>query len=311
VDESQVTTARKLADLHLRLGSLALARAELEELWRHAALGVPGLADLAEARWRMGDLEAAADAATAHLEAGGTRPIAMVIAAEAAAAAGRPGEARTHVAGLGDLDAPGLEAFFAGMPQRAFWPSAPAVTAEPLVAFGGASRPPARADRAAGPGQPSGSAAATPDEPIDLATPEAAGPEAAPGLWGDAASTRQARTTPARAAGARATGARAGHEVPPGTDATALLGFGRDDLAAGGAVRVEAGLARLALALRLDPNLAAPLVGILAKRAEPAALLTLGDALRILGRALEAEAAYAAAGAALEQPSRRSDRIGR
>jgi hypothetical protein len=308
VDESRVTTARELVGLHLLLGSLALARAELEELWRNAALGVPGLADLAEARWRMGDLESAAVAATAHLEAGGTRPIAMIVAAEAAAAAGRPAEARTHVAGLGDLDASGLGTFFAGMPQRAFWPSAPAVTAEPLVAFEGTPRPPARAGRAAGRARPTGPAPATPDEPVDLAPSEATGREAAPGLWGDGgASPSQTRRSPARA-NAADTRPEVQPAAEPGSDATALLGFGRDDLAAGGAVRVEAGLARLALTLRLDPNLAATLVGVLAKRTEPAALVTLGDALRILGRALEAEAAYAAAAASLERPSRRGDR---
>ena len=41
-----------LARLHLRLGSLALARAELETLAGQDALDGEGLVDLAEARWR-------------------------------------------------------------------------------------------------------------------------------------------------------------------------------------------------------------------------------------------------------------------
>ena len=45
-----------LARLHLRLGALALARAELETLAGRDALDDDGLTDLAEVRWRTGDL---------------------------------------------------------------------------------------------------------------------------------------------------------------------------------------------------------------------------------------------------------------
>ena len=48
-----------LARLHLRLGSLALARAELETLAGRDALDADGLVDLAEARWRTGDIAGA------------------------------------------------------------------------------------------------------------------------------------------------------------------------------------------------------------------------------------------------------------
>src|SRR6476661_3109975 len=52
-----------LARLHLRLGSLALARAELETLAGQDALDEDGLVDLAEARWRTGDIAGAGEAA--------------------------------------------------------------------------------------------------------------------------------------------------------------------------------------------------------------------------------------------------------
>ena len=52
-----------LAHTHLRLGSLALARAELETLAGARRLDTPGLVDLAEARWRTGDLTGAGEAA--------------------------------------------------------------------------------------------------------------------------------------------------------------------------------------------------------------------------------------------------------
>src|SRR3954447_7414385 len=61
----------RLACLHLRLGMLTAARAELEDLEHRGELGAGGRAALAEARWRSGDLEAAGEAAQAHLAAGG------------------------------------------------------------------------------------------------------------------------------------------------------------------------------------------------------------------------------------------------
>ncbi len=45
-----------LARLHLRLGSLGLARTELESLAGRAALDDEATRDLAEARWRTGDI---------------------------------------------------------------------------------------------------------------------------------------------------------------------------------------------------------------------------------------------------------------
>ncbi len=83
-----------LAGLHLRLGSLALARAELETLAAEGGLDRDGRVDLAEVRWRTGDLLGAGEAARESLAAGDESVIALVVAAEAAAALGRPTESR-------------------------------------------------------------------------------------------------------------------------------------------------------------------------------------------------------------------------
>src|SRR3990172_4548278 len=84
----------RLAPLPLRTGMLALARAELETLAARGELDSTALADLAEARWRSGDLPGGGEAAVAHLDGGGAEPIALVVAAEALAARGRTADAR-------------------------------------------------------------------------------------------------------------------------------------------------------------------------------------------------------------------------
>src|SRR5688572_32653674 len=83
-----------LARLHLRLGSTALARAELETLAGRDALDEDGLVDLADARWRTGDIAGAGEAAGAVLQDEQGPLLALIVAAEAAAARGRPTEAR-------------------------------------------------------------------------------------------------------------------------------------------------------------------------------------------------------------------------
>ena len=124
-----------LAHAHLRLGSLALARVELETLAGLAGLDTIGLVDLAEVRWRTGDLLGAGEAAAAALASGSDDPIALVIAAEAASSLGRPSEAR-RLATRAITRAPGtIDAIFAGMPRSGVWaPDAnePAPTAPTL-----------------------------------------------------------------------------------------------------------------------------------------------------------------------------------
>jgi hypothetical protein len=115
-----------MSRLHLRGGSLRLAQASLEQLAGTTMLDREALADLAEARWRTGDLDGAAEAAEAHLQGGGDEPLARVIAAERSARDGRILDARqlaTQVQGqVGD----GLERLFAGEPRSAVWPPAAA-----------------------------------------------------------------------------------------------------------------------------------------------------------------------------------------
>jgi hypothetical protein len=283
VSATDLAEDRRLATLHLRLGDLALARAELEDLHRQEALDAPGLADLAEARWRSGDLEAAEAAATDHLAAGGSRPIARAIAAEAATAAGRPGEARAHVEALGPVDAEALEHLFAGMPRRAFWPSAPNAPIEPPETMFGTDRA-----RTPGRGRPAAerlTAAPSPhaDAPPTVGQPRMDGlwTDDEPGLVDPAAATRRRPAAPAEE-----------------------LVRAREELASGDSGASARGLARLALVLRLDPALAADVLGALGPGRDAATMLVRGDACRLLGRTLEAEAAFAAAARALDEPGR-------
>lgn len=253
----------RLAALHLRTGALLLARAELESLAARGAITGGAFADLAEARWRTGDLERAAEAAAAHLTSGGEQPIALLILAEAETAAGRPEEARGHRAALVALTDAELTALFAGMPHRANWPSLSSASHEPRQEVG---------------------TAATGDKP---------------------GSARSGSVTPTQDAhpDSRVRRRASGPTFPEAGD---LLNQAREDMRSGEPERMAAAFDRLALALRLDPSVAANVVDLVTRRHEPAALLVRGDAMRILGRALDAEAAYIGAAAALDKRVRRS-----
>ena len=265
---------RRLATLHLRLGGLFLARAELEDLRRRGELDASGLAELAEARWRGGDLNGAADAAAEHLAAGGSRAISRVIAAEAAAASGHPVEARQHVEALGVVDGVALDRIFGGMPRRAFWPSAPnaPVGIDELAAE----------QRAASDTRPAWSRMGGSDGGrLSDGQPTMAG------LWDDEPSmgNRQAARSPSKSA-----------------EPAEELARARDELESEDAEHIARGLARLALVLRLDPMLAPAVLDAVGQRREATALLLRGDAYRLVGRRLEAEAAFGAAARALERP---------
>ena len=257
-----------LAHVHLRLGSLGLARAELETLAGRGALDDEGLRDLAEARWRTGDPGGAGEAAGAWLE---TRPddiLGLVIAAEAQAAAGRPGEAR-RLAGraLERVDG-SLDPIFAGMPRSSIWPLEPGAAAGPAgVLFD---------DLHPGP-LPVGPR--SDDEPDTAAVDSLrAGPLDGPSLWGDAAPAEAAAADPA--------------ELVRG--ARASLDAGRPDDAAAG----------LLLALRASPSLAPAVLDLLAGRAEPILTIVRGDAARIVGHEVEAIRDHAAASATLGDRTR-------
>lgn len=278
---------RRLATLHLRLGGLALARAELEDLGRRNELEPSGLADLAEARWRGGDLDSAAAAAAAHLAAGGSRPIARVILAEAAAADGRPEDARAQVDALGSVDAETLELLFAGMPRRAFWPAAPAGPRGPLEPRLGPGSPENGPDPAVareGDGQ-------DPRTAVSLGADE---PGSTLGFWADDA------PAPPRRATSRVRRRRSDRDEPV-TPAEQLT-RAREELSSADAVVASRGLARLALALRQDPGLAADVLRALGPRRGVEAVVLRGDASRLLGRHLEAEAAFAEAATLIDEP---------
>jgi hypothetical protein len=284
VASRDVAAERRLAGIHLRLGALALARAELESLATTDDLDPASFADLAEAQWRTGALERAGAAAEAHLAAGGSRAIARIIAAEAAMASGRPDAARTQLALLSSLPEGDLATLFAGMPQLAFWSPAGGPGAD---ASGGPS------DADASPTPASRPARAAPDDHAD---------RQAPGLWGESG-PEPATPEPTPAATVRGPGRRRGVVAAPPVrfpDPAEAVARARDELRIGDPERVAAGLARLALVLRLDPAMAATVIETLGRRPEPAAEVIRGDAYRILGRTLEAEAAYAAAAATLE-----------
>ena len=81
-------------------------------------------------------------------------------------------------------------------------------------------------------------------------------------------------------------------------DPTAELARARAELDS----RPDRAFLRLALVLRHDPTLAPLVLAALHLRREPAAALLRGDAQRLLGRHLEAEAAFDAAAETLEAP---------
>lgn len=128
----------RLARLHLRTGLHRIARAELETLAGSGDLDKAGILDLAEVRWRTGDLRGAGEAAAAYLAltaragAAPSGPLAHAIVAEASAARGHLPEAEDAVgaalallagAGIADEEVPrALDALFAGITPQAPWP---------------------------------------------------------------------------------------------------------------------------------------------------------------------------------------------
>ncbi len=119
----------RLARIHLRTGALTLARAELEKLAGRNQLDPAGRLDLAEARWRTGDLGGAGEAASAYLAANGEEALGFVIAAEAAAVLNRLAEARRYVEQAMERYLSDPDPIFAGIARKAMWSAAVAVPA--------------------------------------------------------------------------------------------------------------------------------------------------------------------------------------
>jgi hypothetical protein len=267
-----------LARIHLRLGSLGLARAELESLAGRNALDDEGIRDLAEVRWRTGDLPGAGEAAAAYLEERPDDPLCLVIAAELQASLGRPGEAR-RLAGRALTKSPEpVDLIFAGMPRSPIWPIDPGAPVEPVGTL--FTDLPAQAWPAIGAlAEESGNGAEHDVDDESTAPPVVVD---GPGLW-DAHGGALAAT------------------LPSPSD---LLARSRAAVESGRPGQAAAGLA---LALRADPALALPVLELLAGRQEPVLALVRGDAHRIVGHEGEAMRDYAAAVAAMDL-ERRSDR---
>lgn len=239
------TIEGRLARIHLRGGLIALARSELEVMAGRGALDEPALADLAEARWRSGDLVGAGEAAEAHIGGGGGEVVALVIAAEALAARGRLSDARRLAArALADGDA-GLERLFGGQSRSSVWPKA---------------------------GDPGAI-----EEVVEGAAEEGS----------EEGSVQDQARTMAR-----------DRETSAGLPIAVELERLEEDMAAG---RIGPAATGLALLLRADHAAAPAILTLAARTAEEwsgdgqeAAMLHLvcGDAYRLLGRELEALAAY-------------------
>jgi tetratricopeptide (TPR) repeat protein len=250
-----------IARIHVRLGSLGLARAELETLAGRDRLDDEGIRDLAETRWRTGDVSGAGEAAAAYLETNPDDVLALVIAAEAQADLGRPSEARRLAGRALDRAAGSLDAVFAGMPRSQIWPDDAGVEAMPAgVLFDDLHPGPLSTASLDGPSSRAWGIDFDRDEPPEAgwSPPVAAGPS----LWGDEPSI-------------------AG-DVP---DATALFHAGRVALDGG---RVEDAATALILALRAAPGLAPAVLDLLGGRGETLLALVRGDAHRIVGREAEA-----------------------
>ncbi len=274
----------RLARVHLRGGLLTLARATLEQMAGSGTLDRDAMADLAEARWRSGDLEGAADAARAHQASEGDEPLAALIIAEELAASGSEAEADQVARSVQERIGDAIDMLFALEPRAPIWSpaddgwmdiDAPAPGRWGLLVGG------------------SEVAAANDDTwklaPITFATADQviAAPLGRGGLGQPGGATSTSAVV--------VSGRLAGEELEA-----------VDRELATGATAAASG--RLAVLLRLDPALA-PIILSAADRAAAAAApgnsdlttihLVRGDAYRLLGRDNEAAAAYQQAHQAL------------
>jgi hypothetical protein len=271
------TTDLLLAGVHLRLGSLALARAELETLAGRDALDDAGILDLAEARWRTGDVEGAGEAAALVLDDEEGPLVALIVASEAAAARGRPTEARRLAAKALVAANGSIDMIFAGMPRSPAWPPDPAAPPPaPTTMFDppqgkatGASRHARRQPPRRGPIEPG------PTPTIAVASAATAAPpsEETIGLWGDPGESHVSSDA----------------VLPHAAEA---LDRGRDALESGDVVEASV---QLALVLRLSTPLAPAVLDLVADRTETELAFVRGDAYRLVGRELDARRAYARA----------------
>jgi len=290
----------RLASIHLRTGLLALARAELETSAGRGELDDAALLDLAEVRWRTDDVTGAGEAAAAYFATGREDTLALVIATEATASIGRSTEARRLAAraiARGDVD---LGSMFQGIRPSSYWPATTAMAGEPAGTLFGSPRP----------GSLSGTAGVTGAAVLGrLAAEERADPNreartkgghelesmagseaaavggaigaASPTLWSDAETLGPAS----------ASVDSGGSELP---EPSAELDAARADLADD---RAAAAAIRLAVVLRIAPEMAPAVLDVLSGATGSSIELVRGDALRLAGREADARQAYARAAA--------------
>lgn len=287
-DDGAASTERApdlvLARLHLRLGSLSLARAELETLAGRDMLDAEGVVDLAEVRWRTGDIAGAGEAAQLLIDDDEGPVLALIVAAEAAAARGRPTEARRLAARALAATNGSIDAIFAGMPRSPAWPPDPAAPPPaPTTMF---DPTPAGAGRRGATGHASSTGRRRPAREHAVAPKEEALEPGAAGDGGDGAGLWDEGLAAEAEAEAEAQ-ARVDAELPTGEEA---LEDGRAALESGDVIGAAV---RLALVLRIAPALAPAILDLVGDRHDPALALVRGDAYRLVGRELEARQAYA------------------
>ena len=283
-DAAERGSAVALAGLHLRLGSLALARAELETLAGRGALDAAARVDLAEVRWRTGDLVGGGEAAREALAGGGDSVVALVVAAEAASALGRPSEARRLAGQALTLNEGPIDPVFAGMPRSSVWPGDPA---EPLPSAT-TLFPPERVDSVIDADREGAALTAADDRKLlaaleaeaDAVAAEAAPSPGEPGLWDLHEAATVAATATAEPPG------------PPELEPSALFDGGRAALEAGDPATAAI---HLGLVVRLAPALAPAVLSVIGEANDAGLLLVQGDAYRAVGHETEARRAYAAA----------------
>jgi len=290
-----------------------MARAELEALAAREQLDTAAHLDLAEARWRTGDLQGAGEATAAYLADGGGAALGFVIAAEAFAMANRHAEAREHAARALERHLSDLDPVFAGMPRRASWPArawtpaaaeaAPArsIEAEPVAtpAPPPAEAPPARsieAEPVATPAPPPAEAPLAPPPPVE-APAETLRPEAP-----TEETTRPAEQV-APVEEAAVDGAPVAAERPIEAAAVEAEEGAGAEVAAGHSF-LEAGDPMMAalhfgVAIRLTPASAAAVLDAIGDRQDLPLRLVRGDALRLLGLEADAGSTYLSVASAL------------
>jgi hypothetical protein len=327
----------RLARIHLKTGSLTLARAELETLAGRRQLDTEAHLDLAEARWRTGDLAGAGEAASAYLSSGGQAALGFLIAAEAAASSSQHAEARRLVEQAQERQLSEVEPIFAGIKPRAMWsskswaaalapvPSAPEAAAR--VAAARSAVPPELAfpeEPAAAPieffVQPVETEAvavvepaveseavaevepAVEPEPVAEVEPEAQSVEPeAQSVEPEAVAEVEPAVEPEPEAVAEVepepVAAAAG--APIAAEASTETAAGRAFLEAGDPMMAAL---HFAVAIRISPESANTILEVIGDRQELPLQLVRGDALRVLGQEADAGRAYQSVASALVAP---------